>query len=197
MAAPVYRGGRPFIKPGVRTGNNTGVFNIAGAPVNGTSGTLVGVAGPGSLLMRTNGSCYINTNTKASPTWSLLGSVLSGASLVSPVVTGKPTTYSTVTTYTGASDAIDISLGDIFMLSRAGAADAATLADPAVGDNGRIIRIFSGTAFAHTITITNGIGGAGGTDDVITFTNRISASITLFAHATKWYVVGANLAAIA
>jgi hypothetical protein len=121
----------------------------------------------------------------------------SGGSFTSPVITGKPTVYSTVTTYTGATDAIDISLGDIFMLSRAGAADAATLAAPAVGDNGRIIHIFSGTAFAHTITITAGIGGAGGTDDVITFTNRISAAITLFAHAGAWYVIGSNLAAIA
>jgi hypothetical protein len=127
----------------------------------------------------------------------LTNKTLTAPAMTSPVITGKPTTYSTVTTLTGATDAIDISLGDVFMLSRAGAADAATLADPVAGDNGRIIRIMSGTSFAHTITITNGIGGAGATDDVITFTNRTSASITLIAHATKWYVVGANLAAIA
>lgn len=110
---------------------------------------------------------------------------------------GKAKQYGTITTYTGATDAIDISLGDIFMISRAGAVDAATLAAPATSDNGRIIKIFSGTAFAHTITITAGIGGAGATDDVITFTNRISASITLLAHAGAWFVIGSNLAAIA
>ena len=109
---------------------------------------------------------------------------------------GKHRFYSTVTTLTGATDAIDISLGNIFMLSRAGAADAATLAAPAVGDNGRTIHIFSGTAFAHTITISAGLGGAGGTDDLITFTNRISASITLYAHAANWHVIGSNLATI-
>lgn len=87
MSAPIYRGGRPFIKPGIRTGNNTGVFNIAGAPVDGTSGTLVGVAGPGSILMRTNGSVYVNTNTKASPTWVSLGVGASGAVLTSPTIT--------------------------------------------------------------------------------------------------------------
>lgn len=69
MAAPIYKGGRPFVKSGIRTGNNTGIFNTTAAPVDGT--TLAGVAGPGSLLMRTNGSVYVNTNTKASPTWTL------------------------------------------------------------------------------------------------------------------------------
>lgn len=123
--------------------------------------------------------------------------VIVSPSISSPVVTGKPTQYSTVTTYTGATDAIDISLGDIFVLARVGAADAATLASPAVGDNGRVIHILSGTAFAHTITITAGIGGAGGTVTTYTFTNRISASITLKAIAGAWYVVGGNLAAIA
>lgn len=52
-----------------------GVVQITGtgAPVNGTTGA--GVAGPGSLYFRTNGAIYANTNTKASPTWSQLGSV--------------------------------------------------------------------------------------------------------------------------
>ena len=42
----------------------------AGAPTNGTAGTGFGKAGPGSLCFDyTNGQVYINTNTKASPTW--------------------------------------------------------------------------------------------------------------------------------
>lgn len=46
----------------------------AGAPVNGTSGTGAGVAGPGCLLIdTTNKFLYINTNTKASPTWTKVG----------------------------------------------------------------------------------------------------------------------------
>lgn len=137
----------------------------------------------------------LTNKTLTSPT--LTSPSASAAALTSPVITGKPTVYSTVTTLTGATDAIDISLGDIFVLARAGAADAATLAAPATGDNGRVIHIFSGTAFAHTITIANGVGGAGGTDDVITFTNRVAASITLKASAGAWYVVGSYLAAIA
>ena len=46
----------------------------AGTPSNGTSGTFAGEAGPGCLLMdTTNKLLYQNTNTLASPTWSLVG----------------------------------------------------------------------------------------------------------------------------
>lgn len=46
----------------------------SGAPSNGTTGA--NIAGPGSLYIRTsNGAIYANTNTKASPTWTQLGSV--------------------------------------------------------------------------------------------------------------------------
>lgn len=155
------------------------------------NGPVVSLPADGPItLVDTASTQTLTGKTLTSPT-------LSSPTLTSPVITGKPTVYSTVTTLTGSADAIDISLGDIFMLSRAGAADAATLAAPAVGDNGRVIHIFSGTAFAHTITIANGVGGAGSTDDVITFTNRVAASITLKAHAGAWYVVGSYLAAIA
>jgi hypothetical protein len=87
MAASIYRGGRPFIKPGIRTGNNTGLFNLSGAPVDGTSGSFAGVAGPGSILMSTSGVAYYNSNTKASPTWvALSGSAV--AAITSGTITG-------------------------------------------------------------------------------------------------------------
>ncbi len=51
------------------------VYEVAGAPTNGTGGTLAGVAGPGKLLVDvTNKTFYQNTNTKASPTWTALTS---------------------------------------------------------------------------------------------------------------------------
>ena len=49
-----------------------GVWLLAstGAPVDGTSGTFAGVAGPSSIYFRYDtGAAYINTGTKASPTW--------------------------------------------------------------------------------------------------------------------------------
>ena len=46
----------------------------AGAPVDGTSGTGASFAGPGSLYIDITGTkIYINTNTKASPTWTVVG----------------------------------------------------------------------------------------------------------------------------
>lgn len=46
----------------------------AGTPVDGTSGTGAGYAGPGSLCVdKTNAVIYINTNTAASPLWTVVG----------------------------------------------------------------------------------------------------------------------------
>lgn len=49
------------------------VWTNAGAPTNGTSGTLAKLASPGDLLIdTTNAVLYQNTNTLASPTWTAL-----------------------------------------------------------------------------------------------------------------------------
>lgn len=46
------------------------LFLTDAAPVNGTSGTLAGVAQPGSLLQRSDSpALYQNTGSQASPTW--------------------------------------------------------------------------------------------------------------------------------
>lgn len=47
----------------------------AGAPSDGTSGTGANLMEKGSLLSdTTNAKLYINTGTKASPTWTVVGS---------------------------------------------------------------------------------------------------------------------------
>lgn len=47
-----------------------GLFAWAGAPTNGSSGTLAGIANPGTVYINTNTETrYTNTGTKASPTW--------------------------------------------------------------------------------------------------------------------------------
>jgi hypothetical protein len=54
--------------------NDVLITTGSGAPTNGTSGTGVGLTGPGSLYIRTaTGVVYVNTNTKASPTWTVVG----------------------------------------------------------------------------------------------------------------------------
>lgn len=51
-----------------------GPFSVAGAPTNGTSGTLAGIAPKGALLCdTTNAIAYINTGTQANPTWTKIG----------------------------------------------------------------------------------------------------------------------------
>ncbi len=62
---------------GIHVGNDVWIgLNAATAPTNGTSGDGAGWAGPGSEYTdRTSatGVKYINTNTKASPTWTKVG----------------------------------------------------------------------------------------------------------------------------
>lgn len=58
--------------------NNVGILTLSGPPVGGTSGSFVGKAGPGSLLIDyLNAVLYINTGTLASPIWSNMGSAVS------------------------------------------------------------------------------------------------------------------------
>lgn len=59
---------------GVAIGTDTWIFQFAGVPVNGTSGTGAGTTGKGSLCTdSTNGTLYINTGTKSSTVWTVTG----------------------------------------------------------------------------------------------------------------------------
>src|SRR5581483_9763275 len=52
------------------------VMSGYGAPTSGAAGSGANLADPGSLYLdATNGAVYANTNTKASPTWSNVGTV--------------------------------------------------------------------------------------------------------------------------
>src|SRR6266545_6415295 len=67
--------------------SNVPILTNAGAPTSGTSGTYVGQAGPGALLIdTTNGVLYINSNTLLSPTWTQTTSAFSGTGPASPGV---------------------------------------------------------------------------------------------------------------
>jgi hypothetical protein len=58
--------------------NEVWLFTANGVPVAGTSGTGAGWAGPGSLCIGldvgNSVKLYINTNTRLSPTWTVVGS---------------------------------------------------------------------------------------------------------------------------
>jgi hypothetical protein len=88
-------------------------------------------------------------------------------------------------------------------ISKASAA-AMTLADPTagtqvggVGDDGKILRIVSKTAFAHVITITGGLQG--GALNTSTFAAAVGSTLELEAIAGKWYTrpsVGSTLSTV-
>lgn len=64
-----------YTKADVRMSYEVCVFNGAGAPTNGVSGSGAGFAEIGSIYCdRTNGKLYVNGGTKASPTWKLITS---------------------------------------------------------------------------------------------------------------------------
>jgi len=71
-----------------------------------------------------------------------------------------------------------------------GSAAAMTLAPPAAADEGTRITITARTAFAHTVTITEGLGGKGGSFDLMTFA-AVGDSITLLADNLHWVPTGA------
>lgn len=67
------QGSRGVFQVGVLLMNND-IYQISGngAPTNGTSGTYATRAGKGSIYIDyTNGVVYLNTGTKASPTWTV------------------------------------------------------------------------------------------------------------------------------
>lgn len=66
------------VQASLRDRANQNVWDLVGSgvPTNGTSGTGVGLGGPGSSYTNiATGLVYFNTNTMASPTWSFGGSL--------------------------------------------------------------------------------------------------------------------------
>lgn len=77
MAGTRYKNG---IKIGSDADSDIYLFTGSGAPTDGAAGTGAGEAGKGSLYFRrSNGALYYNSNTKASPTWTLIGTVAAGS----------------------------------------------------------------------------------------------------------------------
>ena len=95
------------------------------------------------------------------------------------------------TTYTGSADDIDITRGDIHILNRTGGVNAATLAAPTdETDDGREIWIKNGTTQANTIDVSGGLGGSGGSYNLLTFGAIVAANVTLRAYQGQWYLIG-------
>ena len=62
-----------ILKADIRLSKQACIFVHAGVPADGTSGTGLNFAGPGSLCIDiTNANVYVNANSAASPTWKLV-----------------------------------------------------------------------------------------------------------------------------
>lgn len=84
----------------------------------------------------------------------------------------------------------------VCVLAKAGAL-AATLAAPtAVQDAGKMLCITAGTANAHTITVTAGFNGGGGTKDVATLGGALGDGLLLVAYGTNWHIVASTNATL-
>lgn len=94
--------------------------------------------------------------------------------------------------FTTATDdgAVTAKSGTVFV-TKAGVA-ALTLADPtATTDDGKVLRVISTTAQAHTLSNAAGSGynGAGAAGDVATFGGAIGDNIVLVAYQGVWHIL--------
>lgn len=162
---------------------------ITTTPVSGVGGTGAGIAGPGSILCKTNGVVYANTNTKNSPTWTAqlaLGGILTGSTLA---LSGIITNYNGVAT---AGLAVPIIRAAAHLTGRTAAVASIITYTPAVDATvdvscSMLITTSSGENFTITVSYTD----TGNTPRVATLPLRIlnggNVLIVNFANGTIPY----------
>lgn len=186
---PIYKGGIPFYKPGVRFKGNAGVFAGAGAPTNGTSGTGVGKFDLGSMYQdSTNGNVWVNQGSKASPSWSLLlpsqglgaGVLTQLVKTVTAIADDAATTLFTITIPNPASAATWVSaMLDISIMGVAGAGGAIgagesnTIATCTVA----LVRTTGAATVAAVSTLTQtAVAASSGGDQLVAVTLTLGAA---------------------
>jgi hypothetical protein len=135
-----------FLIPAVGDVSLVPVWPHAGAPVNGTSGTMAGYTQPGDLLVdTTNKILYQNTNTQASPTWTVVGSVAAITSGTIDGVTIGGTTPGAVTT-----NALHVDTGTKTATASSGAATLNKMAGVITSES-----LSTAAGSDYTLTLTN------------------------------------------
>jgi len=103
------------------------------------------------------------------------------------VIPAPPAAPAAQTQIASLDGAISITNGTV-IITKADDAAALTLADPAVGDNYKILKIVSTTAKAHQITFAAGKIN-GGTNTKLTLGGAIGDAATIIAFGTVWYTL--------
>jgi hypothetical protein len=133
----------------------------AGAPTNGTSGTLAGVAIKGALLLdTTNATVYQNSNTLASPTWTIF-TTASGSGAFTGTFDGNvgSATPGTVvaTAINGPVGTVTPAAASVTTLAASGASALAAVAATTIAASGLVSESVAATVTAHA---TGGQGSA-------------------------------------
>jgi hypothetical protein len=125
--------------------------------------------------------------------------VVSDSGPVLAAVISQPdrSNYQAIVTTSALDGAIPIATGAV-MLTK-GSAGAYTLAAPTAEQDGTIMRLIAGSAFAHVITATGLLqdGVTGGAKNAATFGAFLGSSLTLMAYNLTWYVLAKNVVTIA
>jgi hypothetical protein len=116
--------------------------------------------------------------------------------IINPTITGGTDASKKAVTVISGDGAITIATGQVVLTK--GSAAAITLAAPTAAQNGTIISVSAGSAFAHVITATGLIddGVTGGAKTTATFGAFVGSTITLVAYNLHWIVVSKNIVTI-
>jgi hypothetical protein len=99
---------------------------------------------------------------------------------------------------TGTADVLNPHSAQDYEVDNASAADLTTLAAPSLGDpsaggdDGKIIRFTSTTAFAHKITATGLLQTGTASVNSVALAAFAGASVTLKANNGKWQIIASN-----
>jgi hypothetical protein len=112
--------------------------------------------------------------------------------------TRRPKRFMRVPGYQNVTADGAITIKDGVVTSTKAGVCAMTLAAPTPGDDdGKILKIYSATAQAHTVTAAGGFNAGGTASDVATFGGAIGDGLTVVAWLGAWYVLASTNVTIA
>jgi hypothetical protein len=161
------------------------LWSNAGAPSNGTSGTLAGETTPGDLLVdSTNKTLYQNTNTSLSPTWSLKAAASGGT--FDGVVGGVTPAAGTFTTL-NASGLASLASATLTGYFQGSVANGLTAVGTTRADALQLAKQFNviSTAATTAVGVVLPVGVVGMEIDIDGLTGIVAASFHVYASGSE------------